>query len=161
MMIKKGHTSMRPQKLYRPYLNIHSMAILEDTDMFANLIAQMTYDPYLTQQVYSLCPGAGFSRDIDELSPGSRSTQKAFATQTHSKVNLSQFEIQSNGTVCVFSRGPGLKKSSHWPMAFAPLVSKSFVRVECERGFFGRHALCVCQRGYWQKRRDNHKLLRE
>jgi hypothetical protein len=32
--------------------------------MFANLMARMAYDPYLTQQVCSLCPGAGFSRDL-------------------------------------------------------------------------------------------------
>jgi tetratricopeptide (TPR) repeat protein len=74
MMIKKG-TLLCASKALSAVFKYTLDGVLEDTDMFANLIAQMPHDPYLTQQVYSLCPGAGFSRDADELSPGSSSTQ--------------------------------------------------------------------------------------
>jgi hypothetical protein len=104
-MIKKG-TLLCASKALSAVFKYTLDGVLEDTDMFANLIAQMPHDPYLTQQVCSLCPGAGFSRDADGPSPD-LARLKGICNTNSFKVNLSQFKFMRMAQY-VFSRGPGM-----------------------------------------------------
>ena len=106
--IKKG-TLLCASKALSAVFKYTNDGALEDTDMFADLMAKMSYDPYLRQQVYTLCPGAGFSREIDETLALDQAQRLKGICKTNSfKVNLSQFKFNRIAQY-VFSRGPGME----------------------------------------------------
>ena len=91
--IKKG-TLLCASKALSAVFKYTKFGFLEATDMFTDLVSKMQNDPYLSKQVYSLLPGAGFSRDDrldEELIDPERI--RGICNTNQFRINLKQFNF--------------------------------------------------------------------